>query len=140
MTEILEKTEPIRYSVSPTAFFFALILAPIVVTLLTFWTLIGLFALPFGIIPYLVIGTPILLWAVGRIRPNFMHYASLGLLGNIILFAVIWIISFGDAASQRDISDLRVLAGFGLIFAPLWAGTFGSLYATFHPNIRVLRT
>lgn len=140
MTEITknEENRKPRYSVSPIAFFFALILAPIVVTAFSFWTVIGLFALPLGIIPYLVIGTPILLRAVGRMKPEFGSYALLGLGGNV--FAAI--IGGAIAVSLDDknaLDQILFLAGFGLVFAPLYAGVFGSLYARFHPNIRILQ-
>ena len=133
MTEITKLTErKIRYSVNPTAFFFALICAPLLVTALSFWTLIGLFALPFGIVPYLVIGTPILLWAAGHVRPNFRDYAKLGLAGNFIM-------GLGGLVIA-DPDTIALLFVFGLIFAPLYTGAFGSLYASFHPNMRILQT
>lgn len=137
MTEIKEKP---HYSVNPIAFFFALVGAPLVVTLLSFWTVIGLFALPFGIIPYLAIGTPLLLWAVGRIKPNFSAYALLGFAGNVTLALILWIVALADSGSGQTTDAILFFAGFGMIFAPLYAGAFGSLYATFHPNIRILQT
>lgn len=140
MTEIPEKYINPRYAVHPTAFFLALIGAPLVVTLATFWTVIGLFALPLGIIPYLVIGTPILLWAVGRVEPGFWRYAFLGFAGNMVM-AVIGIVvltpPFGSSANQET---FIFMTGFGMIFAPLYAGTFGALYLSFHPNLRILQT
>jgi hypothetical protein len=129
-----------RFSVNPTAFVAALFLAPLVVTLLSFWTIIGMFALPLGIIPYLVIGTPILLWAVGRLRPGFMRYAALGLLGDGILYVSAAALVLLRGPNSTEVEVLKMLALFGLIFAPLYAGTFGTLYAKFHPNIRLLQT
>jgi len=140
MTEKFETKEKIRYSVNPTAFFFALIGAPLVVTALTFWTIVGLFALPFGIIPYLAIGTPILLWAVGRVKPGFWPYAGLGLLGNVILAGIIAVFALAENNGGAVIDMVAFLAGFGMIFAPLYAGAFGWLYASFHPNVRILQT
>ncbi|MEJ8562845.1 hypothetical protein QTO30_17595 [Yoonia sp. GPGPB17] len=140
MTETTEFKESPRYSVNPTAFVFALICAPLVVTLFSFWTIIGLFALPFGIIPYLVIGTPMLLWAVGRIKPGFKPYALLGLAGNVILAVIVGIMALADGNAGQANEAIVFFAGFGLIFAPLYGGAFGSLYALFHPNIRVLQT
>ena len=129
---------PPRYTINPTAFVGALILAPLLVTGLTFWTVIGLFALFLGAIPYLVIGTPVLLWAVGRVEPGFADYAGLGFLGNLAG----WMICFVVLAPAQGVEEARffttVLFGFGLIFAPLYAGTFGALYRSFHPNIRLL--
>lgn len=129
---------PPHYTINPTAFVGALILAPLVVTLLTFWTVIGFFALFLGAIPYLVIGTPILLWAVGRIEPGFADYAGLGIAGNMLG----WFACFIVLAPAQGLAEARsftgLLFGFGMIFAPLYAGTFGALYRSFHPNIRLL--
>ena len=143
MTEITNINEdPInpRYSVSPTAFFFALICAPLLVTLFTFWTFIGLFALPLGIIPYLVVGTPILLWAVGRVEPGFWRYAFLGFAGYMVMAVIGIVILTPPLGSLANQETFIFLAGFGMIFAPLYAGTFGSLYGAFHTNIRILQT
>ncbi len=129
-----------RYTVNPSAFFFALILAPITVTALSFWTVIGLFALPFGAIPYLVIGMPILLWAVGRIKPSFGAYALLGIAGNAIMAVGGGVVLVPTAGVHQAESFTMFFGAFGMIFAPLYAGTFGWLYAAFHPNIRILQT
>ncbi len=129
-----------RYSVNPTAFLFALIGAPIVVTVFSFWTIIGLFALPVGAIPYLVIGTPILLWAVGRIKPAFGAYALLGICGNLFMATCFVFIVVPMVGVTEAVQIISIYAAFGMIFAPLYAGTFGWLYAAFHPNIRILQT
>ncbi|WP_133169790.1 hypothetical protein [Yoonia maritima] len=127
----------IRYSVNPTAFVAALILAPVSVTLLTCWTIIGLFALPFGAIPYLLLGTPVLLWAVTKIEPAFWSYAILGFAVNLVCCLAC---AVADALNlSADADDLAIIFGFGLIFGPLYAGAFGMLYANFHPNRRILQ-
>lgn len=142
MTEITDKNVRMRgelYAVNPIAFVAALILAPLLVTGLTFWSLIGLFAPIFGAIPYLLIGTPILIWAVGRFKPRFGTYAWLGLVGNgitgLAYLLIFTPIEGWDAAREMAI----FVAGFGLVFAPLYAGSFGALYARFHPNFRLLK-
>ncbi len=145
MTEITKNKEmqeagsKPRYSVNPTAFLFALIGAPIVVTVCSFWTVIGLFALPVGAIPYLVIGTPILLWAVGRIKPAFGAYALLGIYGNLFMAACFVFIAVPMVGVTETVQIISIYVAFGMIFAPLYAGTFGWLYAAFHPNIRILQ-
>ena len=128
-----------RYSVNPTAFLLALIGAPIVVTVFSFWTIIGLFALPMGIIPYYVIGTPTLLWAVGRIKPKFCEYALLGICGNAAMAIGGALILVPMVGAREAEAILLVFVGFGMIFAPLYAGTFGWLYGAFHPKIRILQ-
>ena len=131
---------PVRYTVNPTAFVAALLLAPIVVTLLTFWTLIGLFALFFGAVPYLVIGTPVLIWAVGRIKPDFFAYATLGFAGNIFGMLACFVILAPAAGVESAAGTASAIFGFGLVVAPLYAGTFGALYARFHPQLRLLQS
>lgn len=143
MTEItdffLTPPKP-RCSVSPSAFVGALILAPIVVTALTFWTVIGFFALFLGAIPYLLVGTPVLLWAVGHVHPEFSNYAKLGLISNIAAGLAYIAVFSSSVGIETAMEQAGFLFGFGLIFAPLYAGAFGSLYARFHPNIRILNT
>ena len=129
-----------RYTVHPVAFAAALVLAPVVVTAVTFWTLIGLFAPYFGVVPYLLIGTPILLWAAGRVLPGFWRYAALGFVANLIPFAALMLIGMLAHSNERMIENLTFIFGFGLLFGPLWAGAFGMLYRTFHPNMRTLRS
>lgn len=115
----------------PIAFTSALILAPIVVTLLTCFLLIPIFALIMGAPVYLAIGTPVLLWMVGRYPPSFGPYALAGLLGNLALIAFAYIaISLQPEASRTH--EGMTLAYWGLPFAPLWAGTFALLYRRFH--------
>ena len=130
---------PLRYTDNSTAFVAALILAPIVVTVLTFWTVIGLFALALCALPYLIIGTPVLIWAVGRIKPEFLAYATLGFAGNIFGFLACFVILAPAAGAQSAAASAAGIFGFGLVFAPLYAGTFGVLYAHFHPNLRLLQ-
>ena len=140
ITKIQEKSPKPRHSVNPTAFFCALIGAPLVVTALSFWTVIGLFALPFGIIPYLVIGTPTLLWAVGRLKPRFSDYALLGFSANLTVGLFLFMFLNAHPRFHTEAQTVGFIMGFGLIFAPLYAGAFGSLYASLHPNIRILQT
>jgi len=138
MTEITANKEKVRYAINPWKFVVALILAPILVTALTCWTLIGLYALPFGAIPYLVIGTPILIWAAGRIKPAFWPYAGLGLLGWVVMMVVLPLALLAEGNAWEIVDMMRFLGGFGLIFAPLYAGAFGWLYGALEPDPRVL--
>ncbi|MEM8578201.1 MAG: hypothetical protein AAGF60_10145 [Pseudomonadota bacterium] len=58
---------PARYLVDPVAFFIALIGAPLLVTLASFWLfLIPVFALVLGGPIYLILGTPLLLFHLRR--------------------------------------------------------------------------
>lgn len=125
-----------RYDINPVAFVAALFLAPLFVTALSFWAIIPVLALPFAAIPYLVIGTPILFCAVGRVEPSFMNYAPLGLQGNLLNLPLGTFVF----ALREPLQDALTLAifftVFGVIFAPLYAGAFGMLYASFHPDGR----
>ncbi|WP_106746347.1 hypothetical protein [Yoonia maritima] len=127
----------IRYSVNPTAFVAALILAPISVTLLTCWTIIGLFALPFGAIPYLLLGTPVLLWAVTRIEPELWSYATLGFAVNLVCLLASLAAHALSLSSQSE--QLVFIFAYGLLFGALYAGAFGVIYANLYPNRRILQ-
>ena len=131
---------PPRYAVDPVAFVAALILAPLVVTLFSFWTVIGLAALPIGAFPYLLIGTPLLLLAAGRVPPRFGTYATFGFCANLVPFGVFALMTILDLGPHEMAPGMMFIFGFGMIFGTLWAGTFGSLYARFHRNFRILQT
>ena len=55
-----------RNLIGPVAFFVALIGGPLLVTAATLWLVIPVFALMLGGPLYLAIGTPLLLWHLGR--------------------------------------------------------------------------
>lgn len=112
----------------PIAFFTALILAPFIVTLMTFYLLVPIAALIIGLPIYLVIGTPVLLWMVGRKPPVFAVYAAAGFLVDLGLILA----SAALAPSTQSLQTLVGLALPGLIFAPLWAGCFAWLYRSFY--------
>jgi hypothetical protein len=113
----------------PVAFVAALILAPILFTVLTFWVLlIPVFALFFGAVPYLVIGTPVILTLLLRYPCTKGVAASVGFLCAAILL----LITLLTAHTQFVPPDAPFLAAWGLIFAPLWAATFASLYNRFY--------
>jgi hypothetical protein len=113
----------------PVAFFAALILAPLLFTLMTFWVFfIPVFALIFGAVPYLVIGTPVILMLLLRYRCTKARAASAGFLCAAILLLVVVI----TPNTRIFPPDAMVFAAFGLIFAPLWAAMFASLYNRFY--------
>ncbi len=120
----------------PIAFCLALIGAPIIFTLLTFYLLIPIVALFFGLPFYLAIGTPVLLWMVGRYHPSFLTYAFAGLMVNIGLFFIVRLAE-ATAVISSHTSELFV---FGLIFGPLWAGLFAVLYHWLHRPLIPLST
>jgi hypothetical protein len=112
----------------PIAFFGALILAPFAVTAMTFYLLVPVAALIVGLPVYLAIGTPVLLWMVGRYPPFFATYALAGLLANLALVLFCrWMAEFRDGMEM-----LTVMASVGFLFAPLWAGCFAWLYRRFY--------
>ncbi len=115
------------------AFFGALILAPLLVTALSFYVVIPVFALMFGAPIYLALGTPLLLWQLSRIPCTSSDCAAAALLANAAACALAMLYS---ALTQND--DLVGLTlfylFFGSIFAPLWGGMFGWLYLKFTRN------
>ena len=129
MTEIPELTKITeRHIIDPVAFFGALILAPILVTALTFWALyIPVAALIFGGPFYLVLGTPVLLWHLSRNAPNATDIAGLAM--ATVAIAIACLAAFLMLSGQRDATPIVLYAAIpSLIFAPVWGGTFGWLY------------
>ena len=129
MTEIPEKSKLNEYHIiDPVAFFGALILAPLLVTALTFWVAyIPVAALIFGAPFYLALGTPVLMWHLARNAPNATDIAGLAMATVAIAAGCLTVLAI--LAGQTETVHV-ILAGsiFGLIFAPVWGGTFGWLY------------
>ncbi|MGB1235172.1 MAG: hypothetical protein ACPG5U_05520 [Planktomarina sp.] len=128
---------PIKDSVSPVAMTFAFLLAPVAVAAVGFWAIfIPVFALFFGYLPYLILGLPLILAFAGRINMTARAYAVLGLSGFTIAM-LLWCLThitvdYINGASTVRLPDLVPLyAIFGLVFAPLWAGTIPVLYNAF---------
>lgn len=117
-----------RYAIDPIAFAFALILAPVLVTILGFWALfIPVFALVLGGPVYLIVGTPVLL--------IYLHHRPGSAAGAAVLALAAVVIGMGGIAlwdsvlmPVPNIDGLMAFAAFGLIFGPLWGLAFGSLY------------
>lgn len=120
---------PTRYVIDPVAFFAALILGPLLFTLMSFWALfIPVFALAFGGPVYLVVGTPLLLWYLRRHdgAPGDLAVPALKALGIAALFLMIT----AAATANKELLDATLwYIGFGLIFGPAWAYFFGMIYA-----------
>ena len=143
MTEIIENQErrfqifgPPRYVVDSWAFAKAFGGAPLLVTLVSFWTLVGLFAPFFGGLQYVLVGLPVSIWGVGRIKPGFVAYGSLGVLANAVATLAIlgWL-----ALNGKPLEPALTLFGIlGSLFAFLWAGTFAVLYRNMHRGFRPL--
>ena len=109
-------------ALAPIAFVFALILAPIVVAVLFFWLfLIPVFAVYFGAIPYLLFGTPVLLWMVTHTRITFWNCALGGLLAQM-MFA--WSISADFTPSRLLGEPAEFFILWGIPFSVAWCGTF----------------
>jgi hypothetical protein len=115
----------------PIAFVAALILAPLLFTLLTFWALlIPVGALLYGGIPYLVLGTPILLMMLlgGPCTVNRMANAAM------ITIAGLYVGLASIAIFQPHFlwGLWALFAVFSLAFAAAWAATFAILYNRFY--------
>lgn len=108
-------------------FTFALIGAPLLVTLLTFWAIIPVFALIFGGPYYLLLAPPFLIWMLRRHGPNYL----LAVVGACVSLLAIPLLmgAYGVITNQPSLfSDSFGIALFGLIFAPAYAATFIFLY------------
>lgn len=116
----------------PVAFVLALILAPILFTLCSFWLMfIPVVALVFGGPAYLVVGTPVLLavalWA--PLRPEICAKAAFGSI------AVLTLVAFAASLVLQTQADeagaILMFAAFAALFATVWGATFGTLYVWF---------
>lgn len=127
----MTKTDEVFPTLDPIAFFGALVLAPILIALNFFWLLlIPVFALFFGTIPYLVFGTPVLLWMVTRYPLRFRTYAVAGLLAQAIF---VFCFSFWESTRPSHSPEMaQFLALWGIPFSAAWCGTFARLYARFY--------
>jgi hypothetical protein len=127
-----DKTKVLE-TLDPKAFVLALIGAPILVALLGFWLfLIPVFAMVLGGPVYLVFGTPVLLWMVTRFPLDIPDYALAGLLLQfVVLLSLSAILAL---ITLRESDEVLIFMGamIGLIFAPLWTGTFALLYRRWH--------
>ena len=129
MTEItgnIKRTE--NHLIDPLAFFGALVAAPLLVTLATFWILfIPAFALVMGGPIYLIFATPVLLWWLGRREPSVIEIGLLAFAANLAVAGGLYLFVMLEGAREPGFMAMFYLI-FGSIFAPLWAGVFAWLY------------
>ena len=132
MTEIT-KTNGVKLF-DPVAFFGALVLAPGLVGLLGLPLVVPPFATILGAPLWLGLGTPALLWMVGRYPPRFATYALFAVAGHIILCGGALLIALWrpDLIPRPESELIMVYLIFGAIFAPLWGGLFAKLYNKFN--------
>jgi hypothetical protein len=119
----------------PIAFVFALVLSPLVVAVAGCWLFFPVAAVVVGGPIYLLVGTPILLWLVTRVAPEFDRFAGVGLLANVGLFALTTLL-FPFVNSPVPAGGLFI-GLWGFVFAPLWAGTFAVLYRKLYRPYRL---
>lgn len=124
MSEKYERPLPF----DPTAFALALIGGPLVFTLILSPTIIPIFALIFGGPVYLAVGTPVLLWMVGRFPPQAEVFIGGGALGCFALAAL--------AALVQPALIMGALVG--IPFAGGWCLVFILFYRRFNRMPRVL--
>jgi hypothetical protein len=113
------------------AFGSALLLAPILFTLLTFWMLlIPFIALTIGALPYLLFATPIFLYLSSHYPIRASTFAIGGLLAHaafVTLLALLVSIRPDDPPSV-----LAVVAFGGIPFAAGWGAMFAWCYRAFY--------
>ena len=144
MTEITANIEP-REPIKPIAFIAALILAPLVFAAPFFGILllastatsgggggllifaIPVFAVFFGAIPYLLLGTPAFVLALRkRVSTAIAAFAA-----NAAAFPLIFAF-FAITNRPGSADDMAwFIFAFGCVFAPIWGGIFGALYRKF---------
>ena len=120
--------------IDPVAFVLALLGAPLLVTVATFWAVIPIFALIYGAPAYLICGTPALLWYLRRYEAK---PTPLGLLALAVNTATLPVLLWTDIlpGKQDAASTLAMFGGFGGVFAFLWGFVFGWLYRQFRRGL-----
>lgn len=118
--------------IKPLPFALALILAPLLVGLLTFWVLlIPVVAVVVGAPLYLIMGVPCYLWALSYRNWSPAQFAALGLLMNLSAHIIVFALSFGAFGAILDPDTLHGYFALGYVFAPIWSLTFARLYIRF---------
>ncbi|MGL4234649.1 hypothetical protein [Tabrizicola sp.] len=121
-------------TLDPIAFAGALLLAPLLVAALFFWVLlVPVFAVPFGAVPYLVFGTPVLLWIVTRYPLNLGTFAMGGFLAYVLFILCFAIWQFAQPDRNREMLELYAL--FGIPFSAAWCAAFARIYRSFHQPV-----
>ena len=108
-------------------FLIAFIGAPLLVTLLTFWAFVPLYALVFGGPLYLIAGLPLTAWYLRNRHPSWIELILLSqacqLLQVPIFLSIVLYVGDWDM-----LEVLPTLLFFGAIFALIWISTFLLLY------------
>ncbi len=133
MTEMTVRTAQPRAPL-PTldliGFLGALILAPVVATLMSFYLVIPIGALFTGGPLFVVVGGPILM-VMAHYRPLTAKRCAVAafatVLGGIVALAPIVLMS----SNLRGLDGIVFFCICALIFAPFWGATFGWLYRSF---------
>jgi hypothetical protein len=126
---LFPKTTASRKLIDPTAFTLAMVGGPLLVAVLGApLLLIPSFAALFGGPIYLAVGTPVMLFYLGRnpITPD--TWAWLAFVTHIALFLPIFLIA---VLTNGNFDGSSMFLWFGAIFAPLWGAVSGSIYDKF---------
>lgn len=119
-----------RNEIDVPAFLIALILAPLVPAVGLFFLIVPIFAVPIGIVPYLLFGGPAYWWTLRTCRNPAGCTGALilaGLIANCGTY--IFYVAYGvwtNGSGSFDAAYLITMLGF--IAAPLWSMAFARLY------------
>ena len=117
-----------RYIIDPVAFFIALFGGPILFTLATCWVMfIPVAALAIGGLPYLIVGTPVLLIHLSRnpVQPGDIAGVALSICTVLGLAAFAIAALFGADGAALVVLVITIMAAF---FAACWGASFALLY------------
>jgi len=103
-------------------------------TLFSFWVFfVPVFALVLGGPAYLVIGTPLLLWHLRHYHGNPDDLAWLAF--KAVAIGAVGVITVAALTENDDlIGGSIVFSGFAAFFGPVWAYSFGRVYARLRRN------
>jgi hypothetical protein len=122
-----EKTE--IPPLNPVAFGIAMIGGPLLLTLCTFWmAFIPVYAVVFGGIPYLVIGTPMALW-MALTGPVTVPRAAGWAVATIVALTVLGAIGALAINAKEDAVAMLIFGAICMPFGAGWAAISGWIYA-----------
>ena len=113
----------------------ALPLAALLTNSFPFGAMVSMFSVIIGGPLYLIVGTPVLSYAVHRGWRGPLIFAALAFFTNLVAWVafVPLAVMFGSSFSQSADMAL-VIGGFGSVFAPLWGALFSVLYGLTTPK------
>ena len=126
MTEKIVNSD-VRYAVPAIAFVASLIAAPLLVTALTFWAIVPIYALIIGGPLFVVIGGPVLWVYLRHFEPRYLPIMLIAVAVQMPTAAILGL--FAVIVGENNLAQsFPMLVPIACLFAALWSATFTALY------------